>query len=59
MKRRQAIDARRGAAAVEFALCASVLFTFIFGTIEISRMFATATNGARSGSRGGAGRGSA
>lgn len=29
---------RRGAAAVEFALCAPVLFAFIFGIIELSRM---------------------
>ncbi len=36
--RRQTIHCPRGAAAVEFALCASALFAFICGTIEISRM---------------------
>jgi Flp pilus assembly protein TadG len=29
---------RRGASAVELALCAPLLFTFVFGVIELSRM---------------------
>ncbi len=36
--RRQPTHIPRGTAAVEFALCASVLFAFVCGTIEVSRM---------------------
>jgi Flp pilus assembly protein TadG len=37
-RQRRTICLRRGAAAVEFALCVPILFTFVFGIIEISRM---------------------
>jgi Flp pilus assembly protein TadG len=37
-RQRRATCLRRGATAVEFALCAPILFTFVFGIIEISRM---------------------
>jgi hypothetical protein len=36
---RHRFAAQRGGAAVEFALLAIILFVFIFGTIEIARMF--------------------
>jgi hypothetical protein len=36
---RYRFSAQRGGAAVEFALLAIIIFVFIFGTIEIARMF--------------------
>ncbi len=47
-------DNERGAAAVEFALIASVLFLFVFGIIEFGRIFSeleVMTSAAREGAR--------
>ena len=53
-KRRPRLPARRGAAAVEFALVASLFFFVLFGMLEMSRMNMirqTANNAAYEGAR--------